>query len=313
MSYPKSIITSIVIVSWNTAELLRACLDSIREQAGDFPYQSIEVIIVDNNSSDGSVDMIRSEFPEVRLIHNTHNKGFAQGTNQGAHEAQGQYVLFLNPDTELLPGSMKFLIDFMDLNPDAGAAGAKLLNPDGTLQISVYPGLSLAREFWRLFHLDRFHPLSVYPVSQWNQDIAHTVDIVQGACLILRRGAIEEVGLLDEDYFMYTEEVDLCHRLRQSGWGVYWVPQAEVLHYGGQSTKQRRIEMFLQLYASKILFFRKHYGRPRAIVYKMILALASLPRLLAFPVHWGARVSKLELDQDISSLYLRLFFALPSM
>jgi GT2 family glycosyltransferase len=131
--------------------------------------------------------------------------------------------------------------------------------------------------------------------------------------MVLRREAIEDVGLLDEDYFMYTEEVDLCHRIRKAGWGVYWVPEAEVLHYGGQSTKQRKLEMFLQLYASKIQFFRKRHGPASTAAYKILIAFASLPRLILLPISWFASFLNLDIDRQVSKHYLRLLLSLPSM
>jgi GT2 family glycosyltransferase len=313
MSQFNPVLVSIVIVSWNTANLLRTCLEAIRLQTTYVPNHAIETIVVDNSSSDGSADIVQTEFPEVKLIKNAHNYGFARGTNQGVQVAHGDYVLFLNPDTQMFPGSLKTLIEFMELNPKAGAAGARLLNEDGSLQQSAYPDLTLLREFWRLFHLDQLYPLAIYPLSQWNPQKAHPVDVVQGACLILRREVIEEVGLLDEDYFMYTEEVDLCHRLHHAGWGVYWVPGAEVLHYGDQSTRQRKTEMFLMLYESKILFFRKHHGLMAANIYKGILGLACLPRLLMEPLAWLLGTRERKQQKELANKYLRLLRALPTM
>jgi GT2 family glycosyltransferase len=171
------------------------------------------------------------------------------------------------------------LIEFMEECPVAGAAGANLLNPDGTLQNGAYPMLGLGTELWRLFHLDRLHRLASYPLHEWASGGPRRVGVAQGACLALRREALDQVGLLDERYFMYTEEVDLCYRLARGGWEVYWLPEARVLHFGGQSTRQAEAEMFLALYQSKVRFFRKHFGVGQARAYKLILALASLPRL----------------------------------
>jgi GT2 family glycosyltransferase len=313
VSLPGPALITIVIVNWNTASLLRACLESIRSQNAIVHSDAVEVVVVDNASTDESVSMIMAEFPEVKLIRNIRNEGFARGTNQGAQASRGTYLMFLNPDVVLFPACLSYLVEFMDEHPEAGMAGPKLVGSDGSLQTSAYPELTLGREFWRLFHLDRFYPLAIYPLSRWETGAAHSVDVVQGACLILRRNAIQQVGLLDEEYFMYTEEVDLCRRLRRAGWGVYWVPEAKALHHGGQSTRLRRLEMFLQLYASKVHFFRKHHGRPYAAAYKLLLALAALPRLLVFPVYWWIGFGKFELDAHIPSHYLHLLFALPSM
>jgi hypothetical protein len=202
------------------------------------------------------------------------------------------------------------MVDFMRRTPPAGACGACLVSPDGSLQASASPTPTLLRELWRLFHLDRLRPLSLYPLADWDPARARTVDVVQGAALLLRRKALDEVGLLDERYFMYTEEVDLCFRLRKAGWGVFWLPYAKVLHWGGQSTRQRRAEMFLRLYESKVIFFRKHHGRAAAFAYKLILALAALPRIVAGRLRARAAGSAL---QDLTSHYLLLLKSLPGL
>ena len=272
---------SIILVSWNTRELLRACLRSVYAQADSAHGAPLELILIDNASTDGTPAAIRAEFPAVRLIHNPVNVGFAAANNQGLSMASGEILILLNPDTELRPGSVAALADFMDAYPTAGAAGALLLNPDGTLQDSAYPMLGLGREIWRMLHLDRLHRLASYPLEDWASGGPRGVGVAQGACLALRRKALESVGLLDEQYFMYTEEVDLCYRMARAGWGVYWVPQARVLHYGGQSTRQAETEMFLRLYESKVRFFRKHFGAGAARLYKAILAVVSVPRIFA--------------------------------
>lgn len=283
---------SIVIVSWNTRDLLASCLASVISELGgadeprDLSKQTVgpEVIVVDNGSSDGSALMVRDRFPTVRLIENAHNPGFAAANNQAIRLSNGRYVLLLNPDTEVRPGAIEKLIRFMDENPLAGAAGPRLLNPDGTLQRSCYPAPGLAREIWRLFHLDRLRPYGEYDVRGWDQSRSRGVDVVQGACLIVRRAALEQVGLLDEQFFIYSEEVDLCERLRRSGWTIHWAPQADVVHYGGQSTNQVAAVMFLQLYRAKVQYFRKHHGKSAARAYKLILALAAAARLFLSPL-----------------------------
>lgn len=270
---------SVIVVAWNTRELLRMCLRTVYAQGLPPGCAPLEVIVVDNASSDGSRDMVRGEFAAVRLVENPANLGFAAANNQGLRLASGRYQVLLNPDTELHPGALGALAEFLDGYPEAGAAGALLLNPDGSLQTSAYPMLGLGKELWRMFHLDRALRLASYPLEAWSEDGPRRVGVAQGACLALRREALDGVGLLDERYFMYTEEVDLCYRLAQAGWGVYWVPQARVLHFGGQSTRQVEAQMFLQLYESKVRFFRKHRGPWAARFYKLILAAASLPRV----------------------------------
>jgi GT2 family glycosyltransferase len=303
---------SIVIVSWNTRDLLRRCLASARAEILSFPAMATEIIVVDNASSDGTGSMVKEEFPEAVVLENKKNVGFAAANNQGIRCAHGNLILLLNPDTEFHPGALGTLLRFMDATPRAGAAGACLTNPDGSLQRSAYPMPTLAREFWRLFHLDRLRPLTSYTLEALDSSIAHPVDVAQGASLMLRRRALEQVGLLDEDYFMYTEEVDLCFRLKRAGWGVYWLPGAKVLHWGGQSTRQLRAEMFIRLYESKVLFFRKHYGPVVVVAYKLVLALAAVPRIL---LGWmGPRAAEGGGPRsDLSPDYVRLLKALPSL
>jgi GT2 family glycosyltransferase len=309
----EAVSVSIIIVSWNTKELLRRCLATIRAQEGPAFLDPIETIVVDNCSSDNTVEMLRDSFPEVKLIENRENVGFARATNQGTRCVRGDYILYLNPDTELKDGALSALVEFMRNIPSAGAVGARLVDAGGHLQASAYPTLGLLREFWRLFHLDRLRPVAIYPLNTWNLQKAHRVDVAQGACLLLRRTALEQVGLLDEDYYMYTEEVDLCYRLSRAGWEIYWEPHAVVVHHGGQSTRQRKTEMFLRLYESKILFFRKHHGRMPTNAYKGLLAIASLPRLLMGPFGRILGIGEHERQKELAHNYLQLLRRLPTL
>lgn len=301
---------SIIIVNWNTRDLLAQCLASVYAYP---PEGEFEVFVVDNASTDDSTQMMRGWFPQVRMIENSENVGFARANNQAIQESTGCYVLLLNPDTEVQPGALKTLMRFMDAHPQAGAAGARLLNPDGTLQTSCYPAPSLSREFWRLFHLDVLYPYALYPMKRWLLESHREVDIVQGACMILRREALDQVGLLDEDYFIYSEEVDFCHRLRQRDWKVYWVPQAVVVHYGSQSTRQMAAAMFLRLYQGKVLYFRKHYGWLAAQLYKLILLAAALARLLLGPLAWLEHPPQRQRYLALAGHYRRLIRALPGL
>jgi N-acetylglucosaminyl-diphospho-decaprenol L-rhamnosyltransferase len=269
---------SIVVVNWNTRDLLANCLASARRDVSTFQRLNVETFVVDNASSDGSAPMVRERFPWVRLIENGKNVGFASASNQGIAQAGGRHVLLLNADTEVAPGALEELHAFMDAHPQAGAAGARLLNPDGTLQPSCYPMLSPGREFWRLLFLEHIWPQATYPMHRWDSTIPRRVEVIKGACLVLRRAAVEQVGLLDESYFMYTEEVDLCYRLAQAGWDLWYVPQAQVIHFGEASSRQAAEAMYLQLYRSKVHFYRKFGGEPRARRFVRLLRLAYWPR-----------------------------------
>ncbi len=301
---------SIVIISWNIKTLLAGCLKSIFDHVPGFEH---EVWVVDNASSDGSVNMVRQHFPQVQLIANEENIGFAPANNQAIRRCHGRFILLLNPDTEVLPGALEALVQFMEAHPDAGAAGSLLLNPDGSLQPSCFPRPTLSRELWRLFHLDRVRPYGQYHMPTWDQEQPREVDVIQGASLLLRREALDQTGLLDEGYFIYTEEVDLCYRLQQAGWRLYWTPRSKVIHFGGQSTKQVAAEMFLQLYKSKIQFFRKHYGRFPAFAYKLILLGASLARLLVSPLAWLQKEPLRKQHLILTSNYRRLLTTLPTL
>jgi len=277
MHQPEFPVLAIIICSWNTCEILDDCLQSIYQHP---PNVTFEVWVVDNASKDSSVQMVKSKYPQVRLIENSQNVGFAGANNQAIQQSQSQYVLLLNSDTLVYPGTFDYLLDFLISHERVGAAGSRYLNPNGTLQRSCYPFPTISRELWRLLKLDILSPYGTYSMNSWPVDQARPVDILQGASLILKRAAIDEVGILDETYFMYSEEVDLCYRLKKAGWDLYWVPQSVILHYGGQSTKQISEEMFLQLYKSKLLFFKKHYGAFATELYKIVLTIASFVRVV---------------------------------
>jgi GT2 family glycosyltransferase len=301
---------SIAIVSWNTAELLAKCLESIYLHP---PEGKFEVLVVDNASTDHSRDIVRERFPQVKLLENENNVGFSVANNQAIRQSHGEYIILLNPDTEVKAGGLNRLIAFMAAHPRVGGAGPRLLNPDGSLQTSCYPEPTLGREFWRLFHLDRIRTWGVYKMDSWDLEDPRDVEVIQGACLALRSAALDEVGLLDEGYFMYTEEVDLCHRLRKAGWALSWVPQAEVIHYGGQSTRQLPSEMFIHLYRSKIQFFRKNRGRLASWIYKTILFSSALSRLMVSPfTRWEDPVKR-DRYRTLARHYRRLVSALPRL
>jgi GT2 family glycosyltransferase len=274
---------SILIVNWNVQDYLKKCLDSIYQNP---PRSSFEIIVVDNASQDQSVAMLRADYPEVKIIAHPANLGFAAGNNLALENASGQYVLLLNPDTLVFPQTIDLLVQALEANPRLAACGSRYLNPDQSLQASCYPLPTLQREFWRMFHLDRIVPLGRYDMRAWDQDAPREVEVLQGASLLLRRAVLEQVGFLDPAYFMYTEEVDLCYRIQKAGWKLAYVPRSVIIHYGGQSTNQIAAAMFLHLYKSKIHFFRKHFGAGAVWIYKSILALASIMRLVGLPFQW---------------------------
>jgi len=275
---------AIVIVHYNTPALLRRCLLSLRPCA--LPYQ---VVVVDNASADREVEALVSEFPEARFLFNTENRGYAAANNQGiqffasspcpsvsgssapavetwAHGDIGM-VLLLNPDTEVVPGALETLVGFLETHPRAGAVGPRLLDPDGSLQENAFTFPTLPMSFLDFFPLHgRLYASRLNGrFLEMRGDRPFPIDHPLGACLLLRQEALREVGLLDEGYFMYVEEVDLCYRLKQAGWEVWHVPTARVVHVGGQSTKQLAERMLVALHRSRYRFFHKYY--PAAFIF----------------------------------------------
>ena len=300
---------SIVIVNWNTRDVLEQCLKSIyaSQTANQF-----EVWVVDNSSSDGSVQMVSESFSQVRLIANESNVGFAHANNQAINSSSGEYVMLLNPDTVIEKDVIESLVNLLNQKPDFGAVGPRLLNPDGTLQESAYPEPTLFREFWRMFHLDRFYNIGEYPMDDWPLDHAREVDVLMGACILIRRKVFDQVGFLDEEFFIYSEEVDFCTRIRNYGWRLAWYPTTKVVHFGGQSTQQISQEMFLQLYQGKIQYFRKHHTGFVVWLYKIVLFVATLARLALTPIAYFEKSSKKGEHLELSSNYRRLLWSLPS-
>ena len=301
---------SIIVVSWNTTRFLENCLTSILANPPTSPFENW---VVDNASTDGSPQMVLEKFPQVHLIENRENVGFARANNQAIRRCAGKYILLLNPDTLVTSGALQALIDFLNEHPEAGAAGARILNPDGSLQIASHPQPTLSRELWRLFHLDALFPYAAYPPTKWATNRPQEVDVLIGACLLLRKDALDQVGFLDENYFMYSEEVDLCYRIQRAGWRLFWVPQSEVIHFGGQSTQQVPTEMFLNLYHSKVKYFRKNYGWWAAQIYKLTLSIAACARLILAPFAIFERSSRRRKHLTLIDRYLRLIMALPRM
>ncbi len=263
---------SIVVVNWNTRELLRRCLDSLPAATEGL---SAETIVVDNNSTDGSAAMVRAHYPQVHLVENGENAGFVRATNQGITLSRGRYVLLLNSDTVAPPGSLARMVAFMEDHPDAGAAGPKLVNPDGSFQASYARFPTLLSESLSAFGLNRrlYGPYHPSP-SPRPDDRPAPVDWVPGASLLLRRMALEAVGPLDEGFWMYSEDTDLCYRIHRAGWKVYYLPDVEIVHFGGASSKQCRPESVGRLYRSKMRFFRKHYGFLPALLLGIAIATA---------------------------------------
>lgn len=252
---------SIIIVSWNVKTDLVNCLRSLQEHPC---AEHHEVIVIDNNSSDDTVETVKADFPDVVIIDSSKNLGFAAGNNKGIQIAKGQYILLLNPDTIVHSAALDTLITFMDDNPDVGACGPKLLNEDGTIQRSVRRFPTFRASLYRHTILK---PLCIFKkqyrkwlMKDFSYDCQAEVCQLMGAALLTRKSVIEQVGAMDEDFFMYYEEVDLCYRIKNAGWRVVFNPEAVITHLGGRSAEQIPAGKRTMMLISMLTYFKKHKG-----------------------------------------------------
>jgi len=267
----------VIVVSWNTRELLAECLASVVETASEV---DVETIVVDNGSSDGSLEMVRERFPAVRLIANSDNVGFARANNQAIDASDAPYALMLNSDATLRPGALDRLLKCIAAAPRAGLVGAQLRNPDGAFQFSHARFPTLGREALILTGLGRVLRGPWYPSLGAEAEAgACVVDWVGGACMLARREALHAVGGFDEGYFLYGEEVDLCYRLRRAGWEVWYEPAAVVSHRGAGSARRLATREAL-LYRSRRRFFHKHYGAVSARLLAAELYVSTPPKIV---------------------------------
>jgi GT2 family glycosyltransferase len=263
--------TAIVIVNWNGASFLPALLESVEESACK------EIIVVDNASTDDSLSVV-SRFPSVRVIANQSNLGYGNASNQGIEAAHADYVLLLNADTRLLPGSVQRLESFLNEKNDVAVAAPQLLFPDGRLQPSVRKFPTILNLFLFLSYLDRFIP-SGYRVSEKGHSELQEVEQPMGAALMFRKSALKESGLFDREFFLYMEEVDLCKRIKEAGWKIYYVPESQVIHHAGGSSKQDWERSQRNFFSSLIHYFRKHHrSRLKILMLKSSLSIALLIR-----------------------------------
>ena len=305
-----AIALSILIVNWNTRQDLLRCLASVQTNPPTCPF---EIVVFDNASADNSAEAVAAQYPQVRLEVSHENLGFARGNNRAASGAQGRLWLLLNPDTVVHPGAIDALVLYLTERPAVAAVGPRLINPDGSRQLSIERLPSLFREWWRLFHLDRLYPMSRYPNEVLDSQVPQPVEVLKGACLLLRADAVKPLGLFDDEYFVYSEEVDLCDRLGQAGWELHWLPEAVVTHSGGRSTNQVADRMFLELYRNKIKFFRKRRSRLTGTLYKFVLLQASLARFGLGQAIQVLPLSSKHAWADVARQYRLLLAALPSL
>lgn len=270
---------SIIVVSWNVREDLVRCIRSIKENR---PMSEFEIIVVDNASTDGSADMIRKGFPEVTMITNKENLGHAAANKQGIEKSRGEYLFFLNSDTIVHPNSLDILIKFLDENKNVGACGPKLLNDDGTTQSSIrrfpsFRAVLYRNTVFRFLHVFR----SEYNrglMKDFDYDKEMDVDQVTGAALMVKRSVIKQVGGMDERFFIYYEDVDLCYRVKQAGWRIVFTPEAVITHLGGRSTCQIPVTGRIMMLRGLLTFFRKHRGKFTTGVFNCVFKPAIILR-----------------------------------
>ncbi len=276
---------SVIILSFNTRNYLIRCLESIEEQDLSIHDGRLEVIVSDNGSSDGSIHEVQNRFPWVKLLENKRNIGFAAGNNKAIEKAKGELILLLNSDTVVFPDSFEKLVNFMDRQKDAGAATAKLVLPDGALDLASHRGFPTPwNAFTYFFKLEQLFPnipiFSGYHQTWKDFDAIHQVDAISGACFMVRRKVVRKVGLLDERFFMYAEDLDWCLRIKEAGWKIYYNPDARVVHFkkrsGRSKDEDRQVNPAVQrirsktsthFYATMKLFYDKHYKKkyPRCL------------------------------------------------
>jgi len=252
---------SVIIVNFNSKEFLFQCLKSICNAEFN---GSLEIWVVDNGSMDSSVEMLTKEFPDVHCIFETENKGFAFANNRALKQVQSKYILLLNPDTILVDDVLNKLVEFMNLHPNVGICGPKLLNKDGTFQPQCkrgFPTPIVVLSYFLKLHLlfPKNKIFGKYLLTYLNPDLINEVDSVSGACMLMRKEALDSVGFLDENFFMYGEDIDLCYRVKKLGWKIYYIPDALVMHYGGHGgTQQRPYKCIYHFYRSAFIFYRKN-------------------------------------------------------
>jgi hypothetical protein len=273
---------SIIIVSWNVAELLAACLTSV-EEALTKTHLQVEVILVDSASSDQTVMLVREQYPWVRVFPQQENIGFTKGNNIGLEQATGRYLLLLNPDTEIFPSTLDDMVTFLDANPEVGIVGPHTLNSDHTTQSTrrIFPTKRLAffESTWLQGYAPR-HLLDQYYVADAQDDAVLDVDWVQGSALLARHTIYEQIGGLDAGYVMYFEEMDWCKRARDCGWRVVYLGTTSIIHHGGKSTDQIGARKHIYFNESKLRYFRKYHGIFFAQILRIFLLLSFLLQVI---------------------------------
>ena len=254
---------SVVFLNYNTRDLTRQALNSVLAAAEGL---AVEIFVVDNASVDGSADMVAEEFPQVKLICNEANVGFAAGNNVALRQVTGEYVLLINTDTIVRRDALRTMVEFLDAHPEAGACGCKILDPDGTLQLDSRRGFPTPlAAFCKMSGLSRFfpkHPLIAhYHMTYLDPEQTAEVEVLSGSCMMVRKAAMDQVGLLDESYFMYGEDIDWCYRFHQAGWKSYYVSTTSIIHFRGESGRGTPLKILYRKSQAMSIFVNKHMAR----------------------------------------------------
>ena len=275
---------SICIVSWNTKDLLYDCIKSIKKKTNGINY---EIIVVDNASKDGSLEVVRQKFPECKLIASNKNLGFARGNNIAIKEAFGKYILYLNPDTTLVTSAINGMNNFLENNTTYGAVSCKLTDKSGNIQYTCAAAFPTPfNTLCSLLFLDRIFPKSKLFTSRelnyWNHEDSRNVECLSGACIMVRKEIVDELGGFDENIFMYSEDLDLCYRILKRGWQIFYLASEVIIHHEGASTKAKKNKNFAPLMqkASNYYFFHKNFGRMKAVQFRAAVCFGSLFRII---------------------------------
>jgi len=283
---------SVIIVSYNVVNLLEKCLNSLINECN----LSLDIWVVDNNSYDGSVDMVKNKFMQINLIENRENLGFASAVNQALKLCDGDYIFLINPDAFIKKNSIEKLVDFLRENPEAGAVAPKILYPDHSLQLSCRTFPTITTQFLESSYLFKLFPKSEffgqYFMSWWNHNSIKEINWASGSALMIRREALNEVGFLDEKMFMYSEDTDWCYRCWKKGWKIYYLPEAKIIHYDAQSAKISPVNRLIQVLESRYYFFKKHSYKNRIFILKMIVLLGLIGRIIMAFLSWLFSFSK---------------------
>ncbi len=274
-------VSSVIIVTWNGKRYVEECLHSLTLSA-DIPT---EVLVVDNASTDGTPDLVARAFPEFSVTRNTKNLGFAKANNIGIRLSRGKYLCLVNSDVVLPPGCLSALLDYMEANPDVAVAGPQMLGVDHAVHRSTMRLPSLTNAFCRAFALDRLPLLSQLCggqlMAEFSHDYTSDVEVLNGWFWIIRREAVEQVGLLDERFFMYGEDLDWCRRFRKAGWRLVFYAGARALHYGAASSSAAPVRFYVEMQRANLQYWRKHHGTRQTATYCGILVIHHLIRVIA--------------------------------